>query len=147
MQKRTHFFLTLLCGLFLTMSAWANCPVTLKVVSKQADIILGKGGEIPQTHSVILMPMDQIGSSEPCKAYVEAKQFRMNNVEQHDQNFQDLEQGDIITGTLNYHRPSPFGKMLYDNYHHGFRLLSKEQEDFSQEYIYFRHIGVFLQDK
>lgn len=132
------FVVALLCP----QISWANCEVTLKVSEKRADIVLGHGGSTPQTHTVILKPTGSV-SGDTCSSYISMSEIHMNNVEQHDKAFQDLEVGDVVTGTLNYHRPSPYGKSLADNYHHGFRLLTTKNADYSQKYVYFRHIGLY----
>jgi hypothetical protein len=144
-MRITVFFVCLLVvTLSLPQTSWANCEVTLKVLAKPTIPVLCHGDcDVPSTHSVILKPQREITKSEECAAYSNTKEFRMNNVEQHDKAFQELEVGDVVTGTLNYHRPSPYGKHLNDNYHHGFRLLKSKDEDHSQKYTYFRHIGLY----
>ncbi len=142
-QNKRCFFLILITGLLITPVAWADCPVTLMVAEKREDLVLGYGGEYPKTHSVILKPTSAMEASEKCNAYHTVKEFHLNNVEQYHEIFQSLKVGDMITGTLNAHRPSPHGKMLHENFHHGFRLLTHANQDFSQEYIYFRHIGLY----
>jgi len=133
-----------------------NCPVTLKVLQKNELIALGKpqispsDSGIPAIHNLVLKTEADLDNHEECVAYNDVKEFHMNNVQQHDPAFQALEEGDVITGTLNYHRPSPHGKMLYENFHHGFRLLTVKiadddnvSEDHSDKYTYFRHIGTY----
>lgn len=143
-MKIVVFFVCLLAALFsFSQSSMANCEITLKVIAKRADIVLGHGGSVPKTHSVVLRPKDGIRESAECVAYSNTREFHMNNVEQHDKAFQVLKAGDIITGTLNYHRPSPYGKSLNENYHHGFRLLTTKDADYNEKYVYFRHIGLY----
>ena len=112
------------CFVFFISIAHAHaCPVTLKVKAKQQDVVLSHGGDIPKTYSVILIPTEAIKDrSETCEAYLSVNEVHMNNVTRADEVFKRLEEGDIIHGTLNYHRPSPYGKTLYDNFHYGFRL-------------------------
>lgn len=126
------------------------CVVTLKIDQKRQDIILGKGGNHPKTHSLILKPEEKIHTNKPCEAYVQSNEFHMNNVQQHDAVFQSLNEGDVIRGSLNFHLPSPHGKALHENYHHGFRLLKIKRsgdnafsEEYLDKYIYFRHIGLY----
>jgi hypothetical protein len=121
------------------------------VINKQEDVVLGHGSaNIPKTHTLILKPTEDIPATKECSAYTDVKQIRLNNIENHDPVFQSLEKGDVITGTLHYHRPSPHGKMLNENYHHGLRVLSLEKRKGREvsaygdpQYIYFRHIGLY----
>lgn len=139
-----RYFIFLLFILIPCSPVLANCPVTLVVEDKQANIIAGKYPDsIPETHTVVLKPSASIKEIDECKSYLSAKEFHMHAVEQHDKVFQELAPGDIITGTLNFHLPSPYGKTLFESYHHGFRLITYKEQDFSEEYVYFRHIGVF----
>ena len=137
---------TLFLIILAPKNVFANCFVTLKVVSKEQIISLGKpfaGPTSPTSNSLTLKPTANIPNSEACSDYVSAKEFKMNNIEAHHQAFINLQKGDVVEGTLNYHRPSPHGKMLYGNFHHGFRLLKSNDNDYSDGYIYFRHIGVY----
>ena len=126
-----------------TMSVALACNVTLEVATKQQDIILRHGGSDPATHSLILVPHAAIENTDICADYVSATEFHINNVEQADPAFQRLNVGDIVTGSLNYHRPSPYGKTLFENFHHGFRLIKDRHGDYTNDYKYFRHIGVY----
>lgn len=119
-----------------------ECRVTLKVISKNQDHILSHGEPPPPTHTLILMPNDNIPSKQSCEAYSDVKEIRMGKIERHDEVFQNLAAGDVVEGSLNYYPPSPFGKMLYERFHHGFRLLKAKGVDFSKDYKYFRHIEV-----
>lgn len=142
---RILMFLVCLLGAVLSLSqgAWANCAVNLVVEAKRADIALCHGDcDIPSTHTVILKPQQKIGGAG-CAAYSHVGEFHMNNVEQHDKAFQSLKEGDVVKGTLNYHRPSPHGKSLHSNFHHGLRMLSAKGKDYSLQYMYFRHIGLY----
>ena len=123
------------------------CPVTLKVERKNQDVVVGHGGDVPTMFSLTLIPLNKVQDIPPCKAYITTKTYKMNNVGQHHIVFQNMVENDIVTGTLNYHRPSPYGKMLNDNYHHGLRILSVKRgntvDNYDDQYIYFRHIGLF----
>jgi len=118
-----------------------NCSVTFIVIEKQRDHILGYNAERPNTHSVVLKPITDFSEDEQCTSFINHNTFRMNNVEGSDPVFYKLVVDDIVLGTLNYQRPSHFGKFLHDNYHYGFRVLQVNDKNYEDTYKYFRHIA------
>ena len=123
------------------------CPIILKVEKREQDIVVSHRGDGPAMSSLTLIPLNKVHDIPACKAYITTKTYKMNNVGQHHIVFQNMVENDIIKGTLNYHRPSPYGKMLNDNYHYGLRVLSVKRgntlNNYDDQYIYFRHIGLF----
>jgi len=125
-----------------------DCPVTLEVIRKDYITMAGRNSTPSDPYSIILRPIKQIGYIEKCNSLANVKNFHMNNAGSQNV-FKSLDIGDIVSGTINYHRPSPFGKMLNENFHYGFRLnkltsQNKGNKTFdNNSYIYFRHIGLY----
>ena len=152
---RGYFIFIFMISLFaVPHPLWAQtgqCPAVFQVTKKQEDVVLGHGTvNIPKTHTLILKLKEDIPATADCSDYADVKEIRLHAVEEHDQAFQSLTKGDVVTGTLNYHRPSPYGKFLHDNYHYGLRLLTLKKAkngeiiDYGgQQYVYFRHIGLY----
>ncbi len=132
-----------------SISHASNCPVTLNIDRVYAQPFLGQGdnfGEEGVNYDLSLMAIDE--ENPECEQYKDKKTFEMGRVDIFLPLISNLKKGQRLEGSLNYHRPSPFGKTLHEEYHNGFRIMKvfkgdKAVQDYSEEYIYFRHIGVF----
>ena len=122
--------------------------MTLKIEDVYGSLLLGKG--VYKEEGVnFRLSIKAIEKNNPeCKNYKGKKRLEMNAVDVALPEMSNLDAGKILEGSLNYHRPSPFGKTLFEAYHHGFQIKkildgSEVLEDYSDQYVYFRHIGVF----
>ena len=142
-------FLALVLFLIKPSLAFANsCTVTLQIERVYGIPLLGKDhfSEDGVNYDLSVSKID--AENKVCDGYKDKSRFEMNAVHTGSPKIANLKVGQKLEGTLNYHMPSPHGKILREEYHNGFRIIKvwndKEVvEDYSQEYVYYRHIGVF----
>jgi hypothetical protein len=128
------------------------CLIEAQVNSIYKDYPLMEAPSSPEDLEALALTNITLALTKPqeemdCKGYGEITLLRMNAVQNHAPEFQALQEGDIITGRLSYHRPSPHGKFLFPRYHNGLQMTSLKRDgvlihDWSKDYIYFRHIEV-----
>lgn len=129
-----------------------GCPVELEIIAVFKTPVLGQGFTDQRGVNFKLKPTIAINDSEACQRYQNIDHLEMNSVDEILSEIDHLKPGDLLRGYLTYHAPSPHGKTLMEEYHHGFHITDWERSSalpFTTKRmhydapLYYRHIGVF----